>query len=79
MRILITGGAGFVGARLARELLKRGELGGRTIAQLEIADLAPPPVDLAADRRVRSHDGPMLQQRELFASVDPEDVVILRP
>ena len=68
MRILITGGAGFVGARLARELLKRGELGGRTIAQLEIADLAPPPADLAADRRVRSHVGPMLQQRELFAS-----------
>lgn len=68
MRILITGGAGFVGARLARELLRRGELGGRTIAQLEIADLAPPPADLAADPRVRSHVGAMLQQRELFAS-----------
>lgn len=68
MRILITGGAGFVGARLARELLRRGELGGRPFAQLEIADLAPPPADLAADPRVRSHVGPMLQQRELFES-----------
>lgn len=68
MRILITGGAGFVGARLARELLKRGELNGRAITQLEIADLAPPPAELAADPRVRSHVGAMLEQRELFAS-----------
>lgn len=68
MRILITGGAGFVGARLAHELLRRGELNGRAITQLEIADLAPAPAGLAADPRVRSHAGPMLEQRELFTS-----------
>ena len=38
MRLLITGGAGFVGARLARTLLARGRLDGRTIESLVIAD-----------------------------------------
>jgi nucleoside-diphosphate-sugar epimerase len=68
MRILVTGGGGFIGARLARALLAKGELGGRPITELAIADLFPPPADLAADARVKSHTGPMLEQGALFAS-----------
>lgn len=68
MRILITGGAGFLGARLAREVLKRGQLAGQTIKELVIADLFPAPADLQADPRVQSHAGPMLEQGELFKS-----------
>lgn len=54
---MITGGAGFLGARLARDLLAAGSLavaGGaaRPIGQLTLADQAPVPPDLAADRRV---------------------------
>jgi nucleoside-diphosphate-sugar epimerase len=68
MKILITGGAGFIGARLARELLRKGQLNGRSITDLCIADLFPPPADLSADPRVRAHTGSMLDQALLFAS-----------
>lgn len=68
MRILVTGGAGFLGARLAREILQRGQLAGQSVKQLVIADLFPAPADLQADPRVQCHAGPMLEQGELLAS-----------
>ena len=68
MKLLITGGGGFLGARLARELLKKGQLDGQPITELAIADLVPPPADLADDARVKVHVGQMLDQGELFAS-----------
>jgi nucleoside-diphosphate-sugar epimerase len=68
MKLLITGGGGFLGARLSRELLKKGELNGRAITELHIADLFPPPADLAANPLVKVHTGQMLDQGELFAS-----------
>ena len=54
---MITGGAGFLGARLARDLLAGGTLvvagsAARPIGQLTLADQAPAPPDLAADERV---------------------------
>ena len=60
MKLMITGGAGFVGARLARELLRTGTLAGRRIEQLVLADQAPAPPDLLADARVQGRVGPLL-------------------
>jgi nucleoside-diphosphate-sugar epimerase len=60
MKLLITGGAGFVGTRLARSLLQRGTLAGRRIERLVLADLAAPPPWLAADLRVEARVGPLL-------------------
>jgi nucleoside-diphosphate-sugar epimerase len=68
MKLLVTGGAGFLGARLAREILKKGELNGQKVTALHIADLFPAPADLLADARVKGHTGPMLEQGPLFES-----------
>ncbi|MDP1899920.1 MAG: NAD-dependent epimerase/dehydratase family protein [Rubrivivax sp.] len=62
MRLLITGGAGFVGARLAHALLARGTLAGQRIAQLVLTDQAPPRAELLADARVQARTGPLLEQ-----------------
>ena len=64
MKLLITGGGGFLGARLARALLARGHLNGRDITELVLADIAPPPADLCADARVRQRTGALLTQTD---------------
>lgn len=70
MNILITGGSGFLGARLARTLLARGRvaLGGgaaQPITRLALVDRAAPPQDLQADPRVGFFGGDL---NELLAS-----------
>jgi nucleoside-diphosphate-sugar epimerase len=64
MKILITGGAGFVGARLARTLLQRGTLDGKTISHIVLADQAAAPADLLADPRIEARVGPLLSHCE---------------
>jgi nucleoside-diphosphate-sugar epimerase len=62
MKILITGGAGFLGTRLARALLHCGHLAGRPLAELVLADLIPPSTDLLRDPRVRARTGALADQ-----------------
>lgn len=64
MKLLITGGGGFLGARLARTLLARGTLAGERIASLVLADIASPPPDLLADGRVEARTGTLLSQTD---------------
>ena len=57
MHVVVTGGAGFLGSRLARELLAAGSLtvagdAPRTLSRLTLLDRVPVPPDLAADSRV---------------------------
>ncbi len=62
MKILITGGAGFVGRRLAQSLLARGTLAGRRVVRIVLADQVPAPAHLLADARVEGRVGPLLSQ-----------------
>ena len=60
--VVITGGAGFLGARLARELLTAGSLGvaggePSPLTRVTLIDRAPVPADLAADDRVTAVRG----------------------
>jgi nucleoside-diphosphate-sugar epimerase len=69
MKLLITGGTGFVGSRLARELLKRGSLSGQRIERLVLADQFPAPeaaADIVRDARVEVRVGPLLAQCDAF-------------
>jgi nucleoside-diphosphate-sugar epimerase len=44
MRILVTGGAGMIGRKLAERLARDGALGGTPITALELVDVVPPEV-----------------------------------
>jgi D-erythronate 2-dehydrogenase len=62
MKVLITGGAGFLGTLLARTLLVRGELLGHSLDQIVLSDLATPSPELMKDPRLRAYIGPLLEQ-----------------
>jgi nucleoside-diphosphate-sugar epimerase len=55
MKVVITGGGGFIGARLARALLAGGTLGGQTISRLVLADQAFP--EFPRDERLETLAG----------------------
>jgi D-erythronate 2-dehydrogenase len=79
MKVLITGGAGFLGQRLARRLLDEGALPGsegrtQPIDELTLLDVVPAPS--AGDTRVRSVVGDIAERRVLEDAIDPDTCAI---
>jgi nucleoside-diphosphate-sugar epimerase len=82
MKVIITGGAGFIGGMLARRLAERGRLTGPSGAAQEIDDLvlfdavepAGPPVGL--DGRARIEVGDIAERERVFALIDRDDVSV---
>ncbi|HTX86143.1 MAG TPA: NAD-dependent epimerase/dehydratase family protein, partial [Streptosporangiaceae bacterium] len=57
VNVVVTGGAGFLGSRLARELLAAGSIeeagtAARPLSRVTLIDQSPPPADLAAAEQV---------------------------
>lgn len=70
MRVLITGGGGFIGKKLAARLLERGELLGRAIERITLFDVMPAE-GLPADPRLEIVAGDITRAGVIFDLVRP--------
>src|SRR5947209_17009309 len=70
MRVLITGGGGFIGSKLARALLARGTLSGQKITRLVLADQAF--LDLPRDARLETLAGDIADPHFAARAITPD-------
>jgi len=82
MKVVITGGAGFLGRRLARRLLERGRLtapsgASEPIDEIVLFDVGEPPEAISADRvAVRTIKGDISDRDTVFGLIDRDDVSV---
>ena len=70
MKILITGGGGFLGFKLARTLLARGKLGGKAITGVTLLDGAFPPS--ASEVKVKAVTGDISDPKVIASVCTPD-------
>src|SRR3954469_11634910 len=71
MRIVITGGCGFLGRRVAMRLLDRGTARG-PVEELVLFDNAPPALPLPEDRRLRVVTGDIADRETVASLIAPQ-------
>src|SRR5688572_24867436 len=71
MNILITGGGGFLGFRLARTLLARGHLGGKAISSITLLDGAFP-ADAEKLQKVKTVKGDVSDEKTIAGVCTPD-------
>ena len=71
MKILITGGGGFLGFRLARTLLARGTLGGKAISGITLLDGAFPP-GVEGLQKVKAVSGDVSDEKTIASVCAPD-------
>jgi len=71
MKILITGGGGFLGFRLAKTLLARGTLGGKPLSSITLLDGAFPPA-AAQEPRLKAVTGDVSDAAALASVCTPD-------
>jgi D-erythronate 2-dehydrogenase len=81
MKVVITGGGGFLGRRLARQLRTRGELTGpsgrpESVDEILLFDVAPPPAEDLADNRVRAVSGDVADKRLMAQVIDKKTAAV---
>lgn len=82
MKVVITGGTGFIGQRLAQELLRRGGLTAPSGSQEPIDELllfdvaVPPQAPPWADERVELRSGDISDPAQVAALIDRDDISV---
>jgi len=71
MKILITGGGGFLGFRLARTLLARGTLGGKAISGITLLDGSFPP-GVESLQKVKAVTGDVSDEKTIASVCGPD-------
>jgi len=82
MKVVITGGTGFVGARLARRILDKGTLAGPDGAQVKVDEMvlfdvvAPDPLPMSLDGQVQLVTGDMADKALIESLIDRDDISV---